>query len=68
MASLWKVMREFGCSDEHLYERAKARLAVGNLESEQIEVVHRTKQGCLLALTFFHTFYDNRPYADAPGN
>ena len=59
---LWRVLKLFGCP-EHLteiirqfHEGTKGRVLVGTQVSEDIEVNHGTKQGCVLAPTLFTLF------------
>ena len=59
---LWKVLSTFGCPDHfvkivrELHTGTRGRVAVGSEVSEEIQVSHSTKQGCVLAPTLFTLF------------
>ena len=59
---LWRVLRRFGCPEhfvrmiEQFHTGAKGRVVVGQQESDQLDVNHGTKQGCVLAPTLFTLF------------
>ena len=59
---LWKVLKLFGCPDHlidiirQFHEGTKGRVMLGTQMSEDIEVNHGTKQGCVLAPTLFTLF------------
>ena len=59
---LWRVLRRFGCPEhfvrmiEQFHTGAKGRVVVRQQESDQLDVNHGTKQGCVLAPTLFTLF------------
>ena len=58
----WKFLKLFWCPEflidivRKFHEGMKGRVNVGTLLSEELEVNHGTKQGCVLASTFYTLF------------